>query len=216
MSVGNVNGNQNYVTTTAATTNATTAATGGATAASDPNDAILNPLDTYTPAPTEKSHVYDAQTIQKMWDQANSATAALRNVVASMLSSTKVGEGVGQGYYAMMADPEKFNIQVDDETRAEAEQMIGEDGYYGVKQTTGRIMEFAKALAGDSVTPEMIEDLRSGAQQGFDDVAKMYGGFDKMPEVTKKTYEAVMAAFDDWKTSITTPEASTTAPASEA
>jgi len=26
----------------------------------------------------------------------------------------------------------------------------------------------------------------------------MFGGFDKLPQVTKDTYEAVMAAFDEW------------------
>jgi hypothetical protein len=35
-------------------------------------------------------------------------------------------------------------------------------------------------------------------QKGFDEVAKLFGGFDRLPEVTKQTYEKIMQAFDEW------------------
>jgi len=40
--------------------------------------------------------------------------------------------------------------------------------------------------------------MRAAVQKGFDEVARMFGGFDKLPEVSKKTYEAIMKAFDEW------------------
>ena len=42
--------------------------------------------------------------------------------------------------------------------------------------------------------------MRSAVQKGFDEVAKMFGGFDKLPDVTKDTYNAIMQAFDNWLT----------------
>ncbi len=210
MSVGNVT-NTPYIPTTTASTNAAASAKKEQDTLAELNNTILNPADSYVPGAAkekdsnDKSHVYDANKVKALWDQAHSATAALRNVVMSMLGTKKEGESIGQGYYAVRAEPEKYDIEVPDDVRAEAEQMVSEDGYYGAKQTTSRLMDFAKALGGENVTVDTIEELRKGAQQGFDDVAKSFGGFDKMPDVTKKTYEALMKAFDDWKTSISAP-----------
>jgi ribosomal protein S11 len=89
-------------------------------------------------------------------------------------------------------------LQVSDATRAKAQELVDENGYFGVKKTTDRIMEFAKALAGDGASEKQIENLRKGVQAGFDAVAKMYGGFDKLPQVSKDTYDSVMKEFDSW------------------
>jgi hypothetical protein len=77
--------------------------------------------------------------------------------------------------------------------------MISEDGFFGVKQTTARIMDFAKALVGEGASEKQIENMRAAVQKGFDEVARMFGGFDNLPEVTKQTHAAIMQAFDDWK-----------------
>lgn len=146
----------------------------------------------------------DAATIQKLWDETDSATSALRNLVNSLLGNNKTGEGIGQTFWAKKADPSAYNLNVDSQTQADAAAMISEDGYYGVKQTTERIMSFAKALAGGNVDEKAIENLRDGTKKGFDDVAKLFGGFNKLPQVTKDTYNAVMKSFDDWKSSLTT------------
>lgn len=167
-------------------------------------DVLSDPAATYTPSTQQKSGVYSkgSATIARLWDELNNATESLRNLVASMLGKNNAGERTGQAYWAMVANPEKYGIVVDDETRTEAERMVGEDGFFGIKQTTDRIMDFAKALAGDGADAKTIENLREGTKKGFDDVAKMFGGFDKLPDVTKKTYEALMKEFDNWKTSI--------------
>ena len=43
------------------------------------------------------------------------------------------------------------NFKVDAATKAQAQRDIGEDGYWGVKQTSQRLFDFASALAGDDV-----------------------------------------------------------------
>ena len=140
----------------------------------------------------------DPNTIRRLWDEAGAATQAMRDIVSQLLSPNAEKNNRGQVFWAVRANSEQFNLKVDAELQAEALEMIGEDGYFGVKQTTDRLMQFAKAMAGPNATPEQIEELRAGVQQGFDAVAKMFGGFDKLPQVTKDTYKATMAAFDEW------------------
>ena len=72
---------------------------------------------------------------------------------------------------------------------------MSEDGYWGVKQTSGRILDFAKALAGDD--PEKMEKMRSAFEKGYKMAEKTWGG--ELPEISKQTYEAVMKGFDDIK-----------------
>ena len=45
----------------------------------------------------------------------------------------------------------KGDFTVDAATKAQAQKDISEDGYYGVKQTSERLFDFASALAGDDV-----------------------------------------------------------------
>ncbi|MCL2084357.1 MAG: hypothetical protein FWH06_03750 [Oscillospiraceae bacterium] len=151
------------------------------------------------PTPKERvapEYAADKATFEKLWADSEKASQALRDMVEKLLGTQS---GDGQAFWAIRANPGAYNIEVDPETAAKAEEMIGEDGFYGVAKTTDRIIEFARALAGDSADEKTIENMRSGAQKGFDKVARIFGGWDKLPEVTKQTYDAVMKAFDDWK-----------------
>lgn len=87
-------------------------------------------------------------------------------------------------------------VEIDDATRAEAEAMIGEDGPLGAKQVSQNILDFAKAISGGD--PSKIQVLKDAFLKGFNEVAKMFGGKDKMPEVSRKTYDLVMQGFDAW------------------
>ncbi|MCL2030919.1 MAG: hypothetical protein FWG93_05180, partial [Oscillospiraceae bacterium] len=92
----------------------------------------------------------------------------------------------GDGTFSFHPDlsPEAQNALI-----AKAQEDIGENGYYGVAQTSQRILDFAKAITGGD--PSKIDDMRKMAQKAFDDVAKIMGGWDNLPEVSKQTYEAV-------------------------
>ena len=151
---------------------------------------FFNPIDTYTKA---LEGAADPAAINRLWTQTNHAADAIRKLVASMLGKT---DATGQGFWAVRAGG---RLQLSEADRAQAQEMIGEDGFFGVKQTTARIMDFAKALVGEDASEEKIENMRAAVQKGFDEVARMFGGFDKLPDVTKQTYEAIMKAFDDWK-----------------
>lgn len=89
---------------------------------------------------------------------------------------------------------EDASIEVDEKTQQEAQEAISEDGYWGVKQTSERILSFAKALSGGD--PDKIELLKGAFEEGFAEAKKVLG--DDLPDITQQTYDAVMEGFDTW------------------
>lgn len=85
------------------------------------------------------------------------------------------------------------NFTVDPATKAQAQADIAEDGYWGVKQTSQRILDFANALTGGD--PSQIEKMRDAFKKGYEQAEKTWGG--KLPDISQQTYDAVMKGFDD-------------------
>jgi len=155
------------------------------------NDIFKAPIDTFTPSQFVKGAA-DPAKLDQLWRDTNHAGDAVRKLIASALGKD---DASGQGFWAVRAK----GIKLSEADRAQAQQLISEDGFFGVKQTTDRIMGFAKAMVGEGASDAQIEKMRAAVQKGFDEVARMFGGFDKLPDVTKQTHEAIMKAFDDWK-----------------
>ena len=87
----------------------------------------------------------------------------------------------------------KGDFTVDAATKAQAQEDISEDGYWGVNKTSERILDFAKALAGDD--PDKLEQMRSAFEKGYKQAEKTWGG--ELPDISKQTYDAVMKGFDE-------------------
>jgi len=87
----------------------------------------------------------------------------------------------------------KGDFTVDAATKAQAQADIAEDGYWGVQQTSDRILDFAKALAGDD--PDKLENMRAAFEKGYKQAEKTWGG--ELPEISKQTFDAVMKGFDE-------------------
>ena len=86
------------------------------------------------------------------------------------------------------------NFTVDAETAAQAQADIADDGYWGVNQTSDRLVDFAKALTGGDSSK--IESMRSAIKKGFDEAKKLWGR--ELPEISQKTYDATMKKLDEW------------------
>lgn len=84
---------------------------------------------------------------------------------------------------------------VDEATRKKAQEDISEDGYWGVKATSDRIIDFAKALSGNDASK--ISELRDAFQKGFNQATKTWGK--ELPSISQQTYKAVMDKFDAWE-----------------
>lgn len=77
---------------------------------------------------------------------------------------------------------------------AKAKEDVSEDGYWGVKQTSQRLFDFASALAGDDV--EKMKKMQAAMEKGFKQATKAWG--QELPGICKDTMDAANKLFDDY------------------
>ena len=114
----------------------------------------------------------------------------------SQLSSLVQKMFNGQAKTAKLADlfsPENLK-DVSAEDIAQAKADVAEDGYYGVKQTSQRLFDFAAALAGDDV--EKMKEMQAAMEKGFKMATKAWGG--ELPGICQDTLAAANKLFDDY------------------
>ncbi|MCI9283917.1 MAG: hypothetical protein HFG56_11680 [Lachnospiraceae bacterium] len=115
----------------------------------------------------------------------------------SMMTQTFQKQGItaaslqGDNFWKFMASG---NYTVDAKTKAEAEEAISEDGFWGVKQTSQRIFDFAAALAGDDV--ETMKKMQAAVEKGFEQAGAAWGG--ELPSICGDTHTAVGKLFDEY------------------
>lgn len=88
------------------------------------------------------------------------------------------------------------NFTVDAQTKAEAQSAISEDGYWGVKQTSQRIFDFALALSGGD--DDKMDEMLAAFEKGFKLATKAWGS--TLPDISQRTYDAVQDLFKNYKT----------------
>lgn len=86
------------------------------------------------------------------------------------------------------------NYTVDAQAKLDAQQAISEDGYYGVKQTSERLFDFASALAGDDV--DKMKEMQKAMEKGFKLATKSWGR--DLPDISQRTLEAANKKFEDY------------------
>ena len=140
--------------------------------------------DSYSPSAEQQStgnYKMDIDTVNQM-------KAELEEVKLRFLETVKKALGnqisYGQGAWK--------NISPEDQ--AAAQEAISEDGYWGVKQTSERIVAFGKALVGGD--PSRAEEMRDAFLKGYEAAEKAWGG--SLPDISRQTYDAVMKLFDEW------------------
>lgn len=86
-------------------------------------------------------------------------------------------------------------LTTDAATIEKAKAAIAEDGELGVRQVAERILNFAKsAIGGD---PSKLAAIRAAVEKGFKEATEMLGG--TLPDISQKTYAAIMGEFDRWE-----------------
>ena len=88
----------------------------------------------------------------------------------------------------------KGNYTVDEQTKLQAQKDIAEDGYYGVKQTSERLFDFASALAGDDV--DKMKEMQAAMEKGFKQATKAWGR--DLPDISQKTLDAANKKFEEY------------------
>lgn len=144
-------------------------------------DAVSSTKKTYTP---------NTDLINKLKADADARTAQLRSLVEKMMGGQANAYGKANDIWQFLRSG---NYTVDAATRLQAQADIAEDGYWGVKQTSDRIIDFANALTGGD--PDKIEEMRAAFEKGYKAAEKTWGG--SLPDISKRTYDAVMKKFDE-------------------
>lgn len=116
----------------------------------------------------------------------------LVDIVRKMMAGQGKALGQADDMWKFLAEG---NFTVDPETKAQAEKDIAEDGYWGVEQTSDRIVDFAIALSGGDA--DKADKMVAAFQKGFDEATKTWGR--ELPDISKRTYDAVLEKMDQWK-----------------
>lgn len=74
----------------------------------------------------------------------------------------------------------------------EANDLISENGFFGIANTAERIASFVLNGAGNDV--EKLKAGREGVAKGFEDAKKIWGG--ELPEISQKTIEKTLESLD--------------------
>ena len=145
----------------------------------------------------------DNALVNKLKADAEQRTSQLRSLVEKMMTKQGVAIGTADSMWSFLA---KGNFTVDEATRAQAQADIADDGYWGVDQTSDRILDFAKALSGND--PEKADLLLDAFKKGFKEATKSWG--QDLPDISQRTYDAVVEKFNKWKNGTDETEAAQT------
>ena len=167
----------------------TTASESTSSAATTENGAVYEPSGKAENAATKKTYKSDPQLIAKLKADAEARTSQLRSLVEKMMAKQANTYGNANDIWKFLA---KGDFSVDPATKAQAQADIAEDGYWGVEQTSSRIIDFATALTGGD--PDKIAEMRDAFLKGYKQAEKTWGG--ELPDISKRTYEAVLSKFD--------------------
>lgn len=152
-----------------------------------------------TPVPensvTNKNNGIDREAIIA---QMKADTEARMNQLTDIVKKMMAGQGnafataSGDDIWSFLASGD---YTVTEAAKLQAQEDISENGYWGVEQTSSRILDFAKALSGGDVSK--ADELLEAFKKGYDEATKAWGK--ELPSITKDTYKAVEEKFAAWK-----------------
>lgn len=142
-----------------------------------------------------KTHQRDQATIDRLLAETEENAQKLKDLVQRML--LKQGESINNAsdIYSLLREGK---VEVDDETRAQAQKDIAEDGYWGVEQTSERLLSFAKALSGGD--PSKADIMIKAVKKGFEQAEKEWGG--ELPQISRDTHDRTISKLESWRESL--------------
>ena len=155
----------------------------------------------------ESGQIIQQEKIQLTTDQVNLtySSESITTYNKSMSLETQTGDGYDllrglvlnifkeQGLdYTIATDGSEVDVSA--LSPDEAQELIAEDGYFGVEKTSERIFNFAVGMAGGDSS--RIDVIREGVENGFQEAEDAFGGW--LPDISYDTYDTVMKKLDDW------------------
>ena len=140
---------------------------------------------------TKMTDAERADLVKSLKDNLDSQMSRFTNMMMRTFQKQGITAAKGDDFWKQIASG---NFTVDAQTKADAEAAISEDGYWGVKQTSARIFDFAKALAGDD--PDKMKKMQDAVEKGFKQAEDAWGG--SLPGICGDTKSAINKLFDDY------------------
>lgn len=131
----------------------------------------------------------DHKKIQQLLTEAEEKKEAFRQMIEKLFtkqSDKAVTSGTMADFYR--------SLDVPDSVREQARKDTAEDGYWGVEQTSDRILSFAQALAGDN--RELAEKLLDAVKEGFRLAGEDWG--EELPDLSQRTMSITLEKMNSW------------------
>ena len=133
----------------------------------------------------KKSASDRAVIVEQMKKASEDQRQSLINMVQKMMD-TQAGK-------SKVSNSSIISGTVTEEARRKAAEDISEDGYWGAKQTSQRLFDFASALAGDDV--EKMKKMQEAMNKGIGQAAAKLGGLNSLGQ---QTQDAANQLFKDY------------------
>lgn len=145
-------------------------------------------------------------------NEKNSDTVSFKNTVKNYVSYTRAGvltEKPESRFYPLGAmvgsllSEQGLTLSdaingkpyvIDEKTQTEAAELVSDNGYWSVENTSDRIVEFAINISGDDTSK--LNDIKAAIDKGFQMALDSFGG--TLPEISYSTYDAVIEKLDSW------------------
>lgn len=130
--------------------------------------------------------------VKQMKGELNTKNQQLQNLVDQLLNKqatkyTKLSQ--------LFSDIKDGKISVDPATVTQAQKDIADDGYWGVEQTSNRLVAMAQALSGGDASK--ADEMISAIKKGFEQATKAWG--DKLPDICQKTLDSATKKLENWR-----------------
>ena len=133
----------------------------------------------------------DATDIASLKAEAEAATENLRKLVEKLILNQN------KNYKASVEDSSKDLLKklgITTEDVEAATQAISEDGEFGVKAVSDRLVDFAISISGGDKSKLSV--LISAIDEGFASAKDALGG--ELPEISQQTYDETMRKLNEW------------------
>ena len=160
-------------------------------------------IDTYEKGNNTNTGIYSknkmsetdrAALAEQLKSDMESRKAQLINIINKSIFGQADAFGKATGDESIWKTLSSGNFSVDPATKAQAQKDIAEDGYWGVKQTSQRLFDFASALAGDDV--DKMKQMQAAMEKGFKMATKTWGK--ELPSICSETMSAANKLFEDY------------------
>lgn len=137
--------------------------------------------------------------VKKMRSELNTKNQHLQNLVDQLLNKQA---NKYTTFSQLFEDVKNGKISVDPTTVAQAQKDIADDGYWGIEQTSDRLVSMAQALSGGDATK--ADKMIAAIKKGFEQAANAWGG--ELPDICQKTIDSAVKKMEEWRDGITTPK----------